>query len=220
MITTYRLEWNWNSGHTYTQPTLEQFEAVIAGTAEPPAGYTYEKKTFGEGATTKVANTCERIMSDVWEYQTFVYWIDADGNERREYLSGEESARLGTCATRRVEYTIDATPESLARRDARVAKMARLNRLDREIMAECKVVRGVVVKVVRGRNVPKGTTGEVIWTGADKFRRGATRIGVKDEAGTVHWTAGSNVDIVQNAQHEAKVAEYQALRRELFPQQA
>lgn len=50
--------------------------------------------------------------------------------------------------------------------------------------------RGAIVEVWKGRKVAKGTVGEVFWIGDTQF---GTRIGLKDEAGDIHWTAASNV---------------------------
>jgi len=58
------------------------------------------------------------------------------------------------------------------------------------------ITKGMTVTVVRGKKVPVGTTGEVIWTGIGQY---GPRLGVKDAAGTVHWTAASNVDPVTAA---------------------
>lgn len=52
------------------------------------------------------------------------------------------------------------------------------------------IERGTEVKVVKGRKVPKGTVGVVIWTGSGQF---GPRVGIKDAEGTTHWTALSNV---------------------------
>ena len=59
------------------------------------------------------------------------------------------------------------------------------------------------VRVVKGRKVPIGTTGECFWMGQyDNSRYGdhwgiytTTRIGIRDEAGNVHWTALGNVEL-------------------------
>ena len=56
-----------------------------------------------------------------------------------------------------------------------------------------RVAKGKTVVVARGRKVAKGTTGTVIWMGEGKW---GWRVGVKDAAGTAHWTALSNVDVV------------------------
>lgn len=38
---------------------------------------------------------------------------------------------------------------------------------------------GSIVKVVKGRKIPKGMVGEVVWKGKDAYNRYATRIGIK-----------------------------------------
>ena len=59
-------------------------------------------------------------------------------------------------------------------------------------IAEGVIVKGQTVTVVRGRKVPKGTTGIVFWIGTDSFDK--PKIGFRDDAGTTHWTAASNVE--------------------------
>lgn len=54
------------------------------------------------------------------------------------------------------------------------------------------MTKGQTVTVVRGVKVPKGTTGVVIWVGTGDY---GERVGVKDAAGTVHWTASKNVEV-------------------------
>lgn len=71
-------------------------------------------------------------------------------------------------------------------------KMTPLNEKRAELSEVLTVKRGAVVEVVRGRKVPKGTKGVVIWIGDGRF---GTRVGVKDDAETVHWTALSNVAV-------------------------
>ena len=63
----------------------------------------------------------------------------------------------------------------------------------RAAIASGEVVKGATVTVVRGRKVPKGTTGIVFWTGTDAYDK--PKIGFKDAAGTTHWTATSNVEV-------------------------
>ena len=53
------------------------------------------------------------------------------------------------------------------------------------------VTKGSTATVVRGVKVPRGTTGVVIWTGETKY---GWRVGIKDAAGTVHFTAMGNVE--------------------------
>lgn len=53
--------------------------------------------------------------------------------------------------------------------------------------------KGKTVEVFKGRNVPVGTTGFVIWYGEGKW---GWRVGIKDAQGEVWWTAASNVRVV------------------------
>jgi hypothetical protein len=62
-----------------------------------------------------------------------------------------------------------------------------------QMTAPEKIVKGVKVTVARGRKVPVGTTGTVIWKGQGQY---GWRVGVKDSTDTVHWTALTNVDVV------------------------
>lgn len=54
--------------------------------------------------------------------------------------------------------------------------------------------KGKRVRVVRGRKVPRGTEGVVIWLGVDDW--GKARLGLKDADGNAHWTAASNVEVI------------------------
>lgn len=87
----------------------------------------------------------------------------------------------------------DATPDVMAKYRAytleaeRAAREARIKELER------KPERGKLLKVVKGRKVPIGTSGTCIWTGNGRF---GERVGLKDAEGTVHWTAMSNVEVV------------------------
>jgi hypothetical protein len=56
--------------------------------------------------------------------------------------------------------------------------------------------RGRLVRVVKGRKVPKGTEGVCIWIGMTQYGQ---RVGLKDAAGTVHWTAATNVEAVADS---------------------
>ena len=50
------------------------------------------------------------------------------------------------------------------------------------------------MKVVKGRKVPIGFEGVVIWCGEDNW--GKARIGIKNDAGKVEFTAASNAEVV------------------------
>ena len=55
-----------------------------------------------------------------------------------------------------------------------------------------RVAKGRTVEVFKGRKVAVGTIGVCIWHGQGNY---GWRVGVKDAAGTVHWTAESNVRV-------------------------
>lgn len=98
--------------------------------------------------------------------------------------------------TYRNSATVDATPEV---REA--ATRWRAEREYEDLLAAARrraesVDRGKRVRVVRGRKVPVGTEGEVFWTGADRYNRHETRVGLRDDAGTTHWTSASNLEVV------------------------
>jgi hypothetical protein len=97
--------------------------------------------------------------------------------------------------------SVDATPEVLeayaafrkAADERRRAEheASRKAELKAAIEREAKEPRkGGRAKVVKGRKVPKGTEGVVIWVGGGDW---GPRVGIKDDAGTVHWTALGNV---------------------------
>jgi len=127
--------------------------------------------------------------------------------------------RVGYASTRGWTYpngaSVDATPEVVAAYESYCAA-ARARHAAEQAAAEAKVPRkGRTVKVVKGRKVPVGTVGTVVWYGEGKdfgpkprFRGGwksepPMRVGVKDAAGQVHWTAASNVEVMVGADEEA-----------------
>ena len=63
---------------------------------------------------------------------------------------------------------------------------------------------GKLVKVVKGRKVPKGTTGVVFWVKRyDNSKYGdpwgidsTTKVGIRDDKGQAHFTAICNVELV------------------------
>ena len=67
--------------------------------------------------------------------------------------------------------------------------------------------KGRQAEVFKGRKVPVGTTGEIIWVGDDRYRRGAYRVGIKDAAGEVHWTAMDNVRVTDAAERITPIEE-------------
>ena len=86
----------------------------------------------------------------------------------------------------------DATPEVIALYAAYQAEAERKYREERERAEAARPARGKVLKVVRGRKVSIGTMGTCFWVGDSRWGK---RVGIKDAAGTVHWTAISNVEV-------------------------
>jgi hypothetical protein len=133
--------------------------------------------------------TGEHNWHDDSDFYAMVW--DAEAGEPRE---------VGYASTRGWTYnnsaTADATPEVQAAYDAWKARLA-AERYDAYMAAEAaKVAKGREVRVVKGRKVPVGTQGTVIWAGEGRYGR---RVGLKDADGTVHWTAESNVEVVATA---------------------
>jgi hypothetical protein len=115
-----------------------------------------------------------------------VVW-DAEKAEPREVMYATTRGW-----TYRNSATVDATPEVAAAYAAYTAARRAEYMAFREAQEAARVEKGKTVEVVRGRKVPKGTTGTVIWVGSGRY---GERVGVKDAAGTVHWTAASNVEV-------------------------
>lgn len=90
--------------------------------------------------------------------------------------------------------SVDATPEVMEAYNA-YQEAARVTYLRYRAEQEASVPsKGKRVTVVKGRKVPVGTTGTVIWHGEGNY---GWRVGVKDADGEVHWTAASNVQVEQ-----------------------
>ena len=68
-----------------------------------------------------------------------------------------------------------------------------------------QITKGTKVRVTRGRKVPKGTEGVVIWLGSSTYMgKTVVRCGVKDAAGKVHWTATTNLDTIGTPMSEVE----------------
>lgn len=88
---------------------------------------------------------------------------------------------------------VDATPEVMELYNKWIEVKREEARL-RGIETEKKTVRKYKdVKVVRGRKVPVGTTGRVFWIGNNGW---GESVGIETAAGTRHFTALKNVEVV------------------------
>lgn len=89
----------------------------------------------------------------------------------------------------------DATPEVQAKYEAWRAAREAERRAAEAAREAATPRRGKRLRVVKGRKVPVGVEGECIWTGNGHY---GPRVGIKDDEGEVHWTAASNVQVINN----------------------
>lgn len=144
-----------------------------------------------------VVDTFCRVDS-LWEADKWFAVVVEDGGYATVSLGAQ---RWASHDRERDIARIDAGCDDLkAYADYQAEKAAReaatAERLRREAAAR-RVEKGKRVRVVRGRKVPRGTEGVVIWRG--KSHWGGYRVGIKDAQGEVHWTAESNVEVAEFA---------------------
>jgi hypothetical protein len=174
-------------------------------TREGENGATYETRDYRAEPTIE-----ERWAGAVLCDRERNYYDDSDGYSH--VWTGEDIESIGTWTTRfghdHVSAKVDAFdgPYVEAIRAwlidwfVRVSLTERVARYDADLYeAKNPAVKGARVRVVKGRKVPKGTTGEVIWVGesaygGSRWSTPALRLGIRDEAGQTHWTAASNVE--------------------------
>lgn len=180
----------------------DRVEYLYSDFEGPPAmerSYHFEAESYvGKVVARFSENT--RVMSDVWEDVPYMTVMTDDGEFKTMSLGWGNTA------------TVDAPPSVMEafKRDeefkAIKAKVAAKRAAAKEAAAyaareAATPYKGKTVKFVKGRKVPKGTVGEVIWFGEGKkygygYGPAPKRVGVKDAAGTVHWSAASNVAVV------------------------
>lgn len=166
-----------------------------------------------QGCVLSTSSREERVMSDVWaicHYATVIVngEIQTVGTGCSEF-SGHYDATVVT-----VDATEDAKADFAAYtagcvRGARFAAAEReqADREVREVAAKRRIEKGKLVRVTRGRKVPKGTQGRVFWMKDDQWgmRLGIATTDRKDAQGRnadVAWVAASNCDVVNEATGE------------------
>lgn len=114
------------------------------------------RETLHVGRSLYIANETVQIMSDVWDTETFLYSIRDDGTLSRDCVGYCDSQENPT-------YEIDATAEAFELYRAK-QEADRFETLVANTNADYAnpAVKGRVVKVVRGRNTPKGVVGKVV----------------------------------------------------------
>lgn len=64
-------------------------------------------------------------------------------------------------------------------------------------VAKGEIAKGQTVEVIKGRKVPKGTTGVIFWVEDAFDGAGVTAVGFKTEAGEPHFTNVANVRAIK-----------------------
>jgi hypothetical protein len=122
---------------------------------------------------------------DVSSFFVIVWSVEKHDSERVYYGSNWDANSLGS-------YTVDATPEVRSAYDALEAKRAEDRRIADDLREYNRVDKGKTVKVVRGRKVPKGTSGLVFWVGSNQWGESC---GFITATGDKHFTALTNVEV-------------------------
>ena len=141
----------------------------------------------------------ERVMSDIYANVSYCWVWDPEEECREKVCLGQH---FELC-NRFGDATVDIDPQILAdweeektkRNEAQIEARRVYREAEQEAMAEKELKepkKGDRAVVVKGRKVPKGTTGVIIWDGSSQY---GPRVGIKDDAGKVHWTATSNVEV-------------------------
>lgn len=112
------------------------------------------------------------------------YWAYSDNNPIAKVDATPEM--IATYETKQKAY---AAAEA-AERAAEDAMLEAKRRANREAAEAKRIRKGDAVEVYKGRKVRVGTKGVCIWVGVGHY---GERVGVKDAAGTAHWTAIDNV---------------------------
>jgi hypothetical protein len=146
------------------------------------------------GLVLKVASHVVRVMSDVdaEEYYALVW----DPAAKVPTSVNLHTAGFGASN----EAEVDATPEVRAAYAAYLEERARAQEAA-DYKRRCEEARrrlleprvGFLARVVKGHKVPIGTEGFVTWEGPSV---GGLRVGIRDAAGNVRFTAASNVERV------------------------
>jgi len=176
------------SGKFSTECTLDTPGEYVRDRCYGPFGCLYMQTTH----VGVVLEDRERSGRDDSDFYAVVWNADKGCTEQVEYATTRGWTYPNHCR-------VDATPEVIAAYQAwSEQKRAEYRKLEADRVAK-QVAKGKMVKVVRGRKVAKGTTGQVFWLGMGEW---GSRVGIKDSAGTVHWTAEKNCEVILPTQEE------------------
>jgi hypothetical protein len=160
----------------------------------------YGDKCWGPSEALYMKTTHVGLVLDIGEYS------ERDDSDFYAVVWNPEAGcaeRITYASTRGWTYPngagIDATPEVIEAWTAWSRACQEKRRAAQELAAAKVPARGKTIRVVKGRKVPKGITGECIWYGPGKaYRYGSKpmRVGLKTQNGTVYWTDAGNVEVV------------------------
>lgn len=205
-------------------PVYDRLEAVRA---EKAATYAVQKAVLDEAtASVKEAFLARGGCEDCQGTGIVLTWHTLDGDCYDEYGAcraegctpeSREHSGLGYRGVRHTHPRRGAFPSPLAYSPwaevayaAVTAKIDALSAEEKALDEKLAVKRGSVVRVVRGRKVPKGTEGVVVWSGYgraySRWSGESVRLGIKDAEGAVHYTAASNVELVAYVEERTEVA--------------
>jgi len=106
-----------------------------------------------------------------------------------------ESVGYGDTISGHGSAEVDATPEVLAAYRAHQDALQAVRDAEAAAIEAAIPSRGRNVEVFRGRKVPVGTTGRVFWYGDTAY---GARVGIETLEGVKHFTAASNVRVIQS----------------------
>jgi hypothetical protein len=152
-----------------------------------------EVKETHVGLVLETFSRTDQLMSDVWATGFYAKVWNPETLAPENVSLGNSEFGVHKAAV------VDASPETkrafllyeVKEAHGKLLKELR-ERLWRVRNEKFKLAKGKFVRVVRGRKVPKGTEGYLFWMGTGTW---GERVGLKDKAGTVHWTAASNVEV-------------------------
>jgi hypothetical protein len=141
-----------------------------------------------------VLMTYERNGYDDSDFYAVVYDEATDSLKHVEYAT-----------TRGYTYdcgaTVDATDEVKAKAREVLRRLTLTDLLDNAAMEAKTPEKGKRVRVTKGRKVPLGTEGTVVWKGVDQYANNRLhkthyRVGLKTDAGETHFTSADNVTVL------------------------
>lgn len=140
-----------------------------------------------------VLSTGEHNFYDDSDFYALI-WDETTQTVREVEYASTRGWTYPNCAS------VDATPDVVAKANNHYRTIAFDKwKANNEMLAKIPH-KGKFAKVIKGRKVPIGTTGEIIWYGTGKKYnyndKPSMRVGIKDNNNAVHWTDANNVEVL------------------------